>query len=234
MRGEKGGVHALALPGSGRGLGRWARLRGTCMNGPSKSAPLPFGDAASFCCFIFWCLGERSARLLRFFATGRPRSSAVVGSHRRRFLHRLLHRASVVYVDVDLIYVSLRGSTSMTSQPELALAADRPFSELTMAHLADALRPDKFSGMHFKRWQVKVTLWLNAMGVFWASNGKPKDAKELWDTLNAKFGTSDAGSELYVMENFHDYKMADNRSVVEQAHEIQCIVKELELLGCHT
>jgi len=44
--------------------------------------------------------------------------------------------------------------------------------------------------------------------------------------LNAKFGASDAGSELYVMENFHDIKMVDNRSVVEQAHEIQCIVKE--------
>jgi len=51
-------------------------------------------------------------------------------------------------------------------------------------------------------------------------------AKELWDALNAKFGASDAGSELYVMENFHDIKMVDNRSIVEQAHEIQCIVKE--------
>ena len=36
----------------------------------------------------------------------------------------------------------------------------------------------------------------------------------------------------YVMENFHDKTMEDNRSVVEQAHEIQCIVKELELLKC--
>jgi hypothetical protein len=30
------------------------------------------------------------------------------------------------------------------------------------------------------------------------------------------------------MENFHDYKMADNRSIIEQAHEIQCIAKELD------
>ena len=141
----------------------------------------------------------------------------------------------------------------------------RPFPEFTVAHLADALRPEtKFSGVHFKRWQVKVNLWLNATGVFWASNGKPEGnltadelkrftdantmfvgavlgalserlcdvymhiayAKELWDALNAKFGASDTGSELYVMENFHDIKMVDNRSVVEQAHEIQCIVKE--------
>src|SRR3954466_15283277 len=59
-----------------------------------------------------------------------------------------------------------------------------------------------------------------------------KDAKELWEALNTKFGATDAGSELYIMESFHDYKMVNNRSVVEQAHEIQCIVKELELLKC--
>ena len=58
------------------------------------------------------------------------------------------------------------------------------------------------------------------------------DGKILWDALNAKFGATDAGSELYIMESFHDYKMVNNRSVVEQAHEIQCIVKELELLKC--
>ena len=28
----------------------------------------------------------------------------------------------------------------------------------TMAGFADALRPDKFTGVHFKRWQVKVRL----------------------------------------------------------------------------
>ncbi|KAK1629602.1 hypothetical protein QYE76_003917 [Lolium multiflorum] len=40
------------------------------------------------------------------------------------------------------------------------------------------------------------------------------------------------GSELYIMESFHDIRMVNNRSVVEQAHEIQCIAKELELLKC--
>nr|AAS01934.1 putative Integrase core domain containing protein [Oryza sativa Japonica Group] len=58
------------------------------------------------------------------------------------------------------------------------------------------------------------------------------DAKELWDALNTKFGATDASNDLYIMEQFHDYKMADNRSVVEQAHEIQTMAKELELLKC--
>ena len=55
-------------------------------------------------------------------------------------------------------------------------------------------------------------------------------AKELWDALEAKFGVSDAGSELYLMEQLFDYKMVDNCSVIEQAHEIQALAKELEQL----
>ena len=39
--------------------------------------------------------------------------------------------------------------------------------------------------------------------------------KELWDALEAKFGVSDAGNELYLMEQLYDYKMVENRSVVE-------------------
>jgi hypothetical protein len=34
------------------------------------------------------------------------------------------------------------------------------------------------------------------------------------------------------MEQFHDYRMVENRPVVEQAHEIQALVKELELFRC--
>ncbi|CAO2039672.1 unnamed protein product [Urochloa humidicola] len=56
------------------------------------------------------------------------------------------------------------------------------------------------------------------------------DAKVLWDALSARYDAAYAGSELYLMENFYDYKIVNNRSVVEQAHEVQCIVKDLELL----
>jgi hypothetical protein len=56
--------------------------------------------------------------------------------------------------------------------------------------------------------------------------------KDMWDALQAKFGVPDAGSELYIMEQFYDYKMVDDRSVVEQAHEIQMLAKELENNNC--
>jgi hypothetical protein len=56
--------------------------------------------------------------------------------------------------------------------------------------------------------------------------------KELWDALETKYGVSGAGSELYVIEQFCDYKMVDDRSIVEQAHEIQSLAKELECFRC--
>jgi hypothetical protein len=57
-------------------------------------------------------------------------------------------------------------------------------------------------------------------------------AKELWDTLDEKFGVSDASSELYIMEQLFDYKMVENCPVVKQAHEIQALAKELEQFHC--
>jgi hypothetical protein len=54
----------------------------------------------------------------------------------------------------------------------------------------------------------------------------------LWDALETKYSVSDVGSELYVMEQFYDYNMVDDRSIVEQAHEIQSLAKELEGFKC--
>jgi hypothetical protein len=54
----------------------------------------------------------------------------------------------------------------------------------------------------------------------------------MWDALVGKFGVTDAGSELYLMEQLYDYKMVENRSIVEQAHEFQSLAKELELFPC--
>jgi hypothetical protein len=34
------------------------------------------------------------------------------------------------------------------------------------------------------------------------------------------------------MEQCHNYRMVDDRSVVKQAHEIQALVKDLEMHGC--
>ena len=39
---------------------------------------------------------------------------------------------------------------------------------------------------------------------------------------------SDIGNELYVMEQFIDYRMVEDRSVVEQAHEIHTLAKDIK------
>ena len=50
----------------------------------------------------------------------------------------------------------------------------RQFYELSMAGFADAMRPDKFTGVSFNRWQVKCQLWLMAMKIFHVSKGMPE------------------------------------------------------------
>lgn len=35
------------------------------------------------------------------------------------------------------------------------------------------LKPEKFTGTHFKRWQARTTLWLTAMNVFWVGGVSP-------------------------------------------------------------
>jgi hypothetical protein len=57
-------------------------------------------------------------------------------------------------------------------------------------------------------------------------------AHELWDALDHKFVELDAGRELYVNDRYHEYKMVDDRSIVEQAHEIQLLVGELVHFDC--
>ena len=57
--------------------------------------------------------------------------------------------------------------------------------------------------------------------------------KEMWDALEAKYGAFDAGSELYVMDSFMTTEwLRAGHSVLEQAHDIQTLVKEPENFGC--
>jgi hypothetical protein len=46
----------------------------------------------------------------------------------------------------------------------------------------------------------------------------------MWDTLNTKYGCLDASTELYIIEQYNDYQMVDEKSVVSHAHVIQCMI----------
>ena len=74
---------------------------------------------------------------------------------------------SIIFMVYSWIKIKLKVLIYPTTQKPYC----RHFS--FMAVFVDALRPTPFTGMHFKRWQVKATLWLTAMNVFWVSEGKP-------------------------------------------------------------
>ena len=44
--------------------------------------------------------------------------------------------------------------------------------------------------------------------------------RELMEAIERKYDAFDVGYKSYVIEHYHDYKMVDNCSVVEQSHEI--------------
>ena len=49
----------------------------------------------------------------------------------------------------------------------------------------------------------------------------PKEtAKNLWESLEKKYKVDDAGTKKFVAGRFHDYKMVDGKSVVEQCEEL--------------
>ena len=41
-----------------------------------------------------------------------------------------------------------------------------------------------------------------------------KTAKELWESLDRKYKSEDAGSKKFVVGRFLDYKMVDSKSVI--------------------
>ncbi|XP_048131601.1 uncharacterized protein LOC125314156 [Rhodamnia argentea] len=58
-----------------------------------------------------------------------------------------------------------------------------------------------------------------------------KTAKELWESLDRKYKTEDAGAKKFVVGRFLDYKMVDSKTVIDQVQEIQVILHEIQAEG---
>ncbi|KAL5553204.1 hypothetical protein UlMin_040605 [Ulmus minor] len=58
-----------------------------------------------------------------------------------------------------------------------------------------------------------------------------KMAKELWESLDRKYKSEDAGSKKFVVGQFLDYKMVDSKSVIDQVQDIQVILHEIHAEG---
>ena len=58
-----------------------------------------------------------------------------------------------------------------------------------------------------------------------------KKAKELWDSLDKKYKTKDAGLKKFIVGKFLDFKMVDSKTVLSQVQELQVVVHDIHVEG---
>lgn len=56
-------------------------------------------------------------------------------------------------------------------------------------------------------------------------------ALELWTALQARYVTEDEGNRCYLINKFVDYKMIDEKPILEQVHEMLQIAQETAEIG---
>ncbi|KAD5961624.1 hypothetical protein E3N88_13097 [Mikania micrantha] len=162
---------------------------------------------------------------------------------------------------------TIPAQTSTTMGPLVGTQAAQ-----TMANHAE--RPEKFSGLDFKRWQQKMLFYLTTLNLArfltesppaitdgdvqsvtaleawkhseylcrnYVLNGlvdalynvhcKITTAKELWESLDKKYRTEDAGTKKLMVARFLDYKMVDTKTVLNQVQELQIILSDIHSEG---
>ena len=55
-----------------------------------------------------------------------------------------------------------------------------------------------------------------------------KSAKELWESLDRKYKTEDAGAKKVFMGRFLDFEMVDSKTMMIQVQEFQAILHEIQ------
>ena len=56
-------------------------------------------------------------------------------------------------------------------------------------------------------------------------------ARELWESLDKKYKTEDAGLKKFVVGKFLDYKMLDSKIVISQVQDLQVILHDIHAEG---
>ncbi|XP_057481970.1 uncharacterized protein LOC130768881 [Actinidia eriantha] len=58
-----------------------------------------------------------------------------------------------------------------------------------------------------------------------------KTAKELWESLDKKYKTEDAGMKKFIVGKFLDDKMVDSRTMISQVQELQVVIHDIHAEG---
>ncbi|XP_073137728.1 uncharacterized protein [Henckelia pumila] len=58
-----------------------------------------------------------------------------------------------------------------------------------------------------------------------------KTARELWESLDRKYKTKDAGAKKFIVGKLLDYKMIDSKPVISQVQELQVLLHEIHEEG---
>ena len=56
-------------------------------------------------------------------------------------------------------------------------------------------------------------------------------ARELWESLDKKYKTEDAGLKNFVVGKFLDYKILDSKTVIIQVQDLQVILHDIHAKG---
>ena len=56
-------------------------------------------------------------------------------------------------------------------------------------------------------------------------------AKELWESLDHKYKSEDAGAKKFLVGQFMNFKMVDSKSVISQVQELQLIIHGIHAEG---
>ncbi|XP_042035004.1 putative receptor-like protein kinase At3g47110 [Salvia splendens] len=120
-------------------------------------------------------------------------------------------------------------------------------------------KPPKFGSSDFKRWHQKMLFYLTTLGAmnFLTEDEPPapsdqetnievmahydswrredylfvNTSRQVWENLERKYRSDNAGNKKFVIAKFLDYKMVDTRPVIEQVQVFQMIIHELVAEG---
>jgi hypothetical protein len=94
---------------------------------------------------------------------------------------------------------------------------------------------DEQIDVKFKWEEDGYTCWGNILNTFidplLDTYAQKKFAREIWEALENKYKIGDFGNKSYLVNNYFDFKMVDDKPILNQVHEIQLIVQQLYYEG---